>query len=163
MIKKDLNELKIVALLNGVTALMKAEDKMHSLTRPYKNYGTVKDDWGFYDYHNILDIVYLELTGFTEPQIYSRYKTTDWSTEDKPIAWYGFGKYQIKPYLVVGNKLQSVFIPDCINDTILNSKANGQKKYEILTQMFKDLARCEASYKRRKTLAAKKTTKEGVQ
>jgi hypothetical protein len=96
------------------------------------------------DYTVIIDEVYKKY-GFGE-NAYNEFRAPA-DTSDKPLAWYRTQYNQPNEYLTPPSKVHSGFIPDAINDVILDEKISVNKKLALLNRMFSDLKKIKKGKK----------------
>lgn len=133
-------------LLSYVNSLSQLDRQIFDLTKPQDKYDK-NHAWWFLDFYRALDIVYLEMFGVKRDEVHGQFRApSSPGLKSIPVAWYKteFNTYEdgYKP----GPKGYTGYIPDKIDDVILDPKLSAEQKYKLLTRMFKDLVRIKESH-----------------
>ena len=148
--KLNKNKKDIMYAIKKVNALVKLDAELNDKFKPFDKYPDISDAWWFFDYCNTLNIIYIAFTGESERAVYDRFQCSKYDKYGKPIGWYTT-QYNTKgDGSIPGPEGYSGFIPDKINDVILNKKLTSTAKYGLLKRMFGDLAKIEEVFNRRK-------------
>lgn len=133
---KKISKSKLISLL---IELNQIDEKLYKLTNPYERYPEQREGWFFLSYYNVLNMIYYEFYGQSHEECYKSFKSCYYDAENKPIAWYK-GVFSIKnDGSIKGPKGHSGFIPDSIDNVILDYKLTAKEKLNLLNRMFKDL------------------------
>jgi hypothetical protein len=95
---------------------------------------------------NVIDLVNIvyKLYGFEE-NTYESFRAPA-EKSDKPLAWYRTQYNQTNEY-ITPPKGYGGFIPDAINDVILDKRLTVNKKLTLLNRMFSDLKKIKKGKK----------------
>jgi hypothetical protein len=106
----------------------------------------------FLDICSALNAVYFEFCGVSEEDYYAQFKTvTTGNPMDLPVAWYK-GKFnQVDDGSILGPGGYTCFIPDCINEVVMDHKLTPKQKLKLLNRMFGDLAKLKKAHEKGKT------------
>lgn len=137
---------QVMRLLNYVNRLNRLDRQIFNLTKPQDKYDK-NHVWWFLDFYNTLDIVYLEMFGVKRDEVHGQFRAPSSPTSKNiPVAWYKTQFNTDKDGYKPGPKGYTGYIPDKIDDVILDPKLNAEQKHKLLVRMFKDLARIKENH-----------------
>jgi hypothetical protein len=146
---KPISKTKLMDLL---VKLNKIDQELCKFLKPDERYPGQAEGWFFLGYYNVLNAVYFEFCGVSEEDYYSQFKTGPiGSPPDLPVAWYEDKFDQVNVVSAKGPESYTCFIPDCINEVILDYKLTPKQKLKLLNRMFGDLAKLKKAHEKRKT------------
>lgn len=151
---KKANKKKVIFTLDAINRLHNIDYEIHEEIEPDKIQEHDKGSWWFLDFENVLDIVYLQMVGKKEIEVYDSFRPPANTDHKKPIAWYKTrfnpkGDYPDGPAIDTETNY-SGFIPDRINDVILDRNLEAEEKYKLLIRFFEDLIFIKRQFKRKK-------------
>lgn len=145
-----LSKEELLQLFEIINEAMLLDNKWYKVLR---NTG-LEDESSVYSYYGILNTTYKHYTGMSESNYYSLFSSPGDSKEKKkthPVAWYRHNDKKNGsipgPIDPVKEEACTGFIPDCINDVILNERYEPKVKLKLLDRFFKDLKKLDGKRK----------------
>ncbi len=144
LLKNKNNKEDIVFALKYITKMRNYCDKLYTGLNPVQY--SENQGWWFVDYYNVQDIISYLFVGRDSRSVYEMFGTCR-DQENKPVGWYTTQYSLPGDGSIPSGDDYSGYIPDCIEDVILNKEMKAKKKYKILNRMYTDLCNQHNNFK----------------